>query len=347
MPHFAEMSCDSKVFYRGTTRIPVAVCVAFSNGNAIRVKYDELLQAFFSKRGIAKTKDVFNSVDISTIFGEDRSGFLAFLENFTKTISGLEGVHLNVTFSIINSKYLTNERVQYYGAGRSTVKEVPVMKFIDDLSECYPYVGAWAVTKIAKISGTVVHLDDFQGSMTEAWTELKKQNYIQVYPNGDLCRREISTADMIVKYLDEKMWSERSRIDETTFKKILSDLGIENSSIFYVGNPDLAKIVPVEPRSIPMRSLYKRPMVFILKEGIMEHEKEFLETRPESMRVIQKFAASRDTGYKFIAYDKDFGLLDDRDIVIYLGPRGKEQCELFATMGYHLETRSLSELRAP
>jgi hypothetical protein len=333
------------MFYRGTTRIPVAVCVAYSNGNAIRAKYDELLSAFFSDRGITKTKEVFNSVDISTVFGEDRGGFLAFLENFTREMAGLDGVHLNVTFSMINSKYLTNEKVRYYGAGRSTVKEVSVMKFIDDLSECYPYIGAWAVTNVAKISGTIVHLDDFQGSMTEAWTELKKQHYIQVYPNGDLCKREISAADMIVKYLDEKMWSGRSRVEEATFKKILSDVGIENSSVFYVGNPDLAKIVPLEPKSIPMRSLYRRPMVFLLKEGIMEHEKDFLERRPESMRVIQKFAASRDTGYKFIAYDKDYGLLQDRDIVIYLGPRGKEQCELLTTMGYSLETKSLTELR--
>lgn len=339
------MAADSKVFQRGNTRIPVGVCIGLANTKAFEQKYDEFFDKAFVKFNNPKPKVVFNSVDLNRIFGGDYSSYCAFLESFVKEITTVPDLVINVAFSMINSKLLDKDRVRYYGAHNSTVESVPFMKFIDHLTQYYPYIAPWAVQSQAGISGATVHLDDFQGSITEAWIQLKAKNFIQVYPNGDLCNREISAADLMVRYLDEKMRRDWIRVDEPGFTSVLKELQVPDFHVFYVGNPHLKSITPLEPKPIQMTSVYKRPMLFILKEGVMEKEKEFLERRLESMQAIQRFAFKNQTGYKFIAYEKDYKLMKDGDIVLHLGQRGKEQCDLLETMGYSLKVMSLNELK--
>jgi hypothetical protein len=339
------MGADSKQFQRGSFRVPVGACIGVSNVQQFSDDYDRFFDQSFKKFGVTKAKTVFNSSEISTLYSGNIGGFIDFLESFIKEVCAKPNVVVNVAYSAINSKQLDNQRVKYYGDNRSAVRPVDFMKFIEHLTQYYAYITAWSVSKLAGIHGTTIHVDGFDGENTEAWRELKNSHVIQVYPNGDKCNKLISAADLIVKYLDEKMWLLRSRIEQQSFNNILQSLGIVNPKVFYVSNAALKSIVPVEPRPIYLKPFYKRPMLFILTEGTMLGEKEYLENKSESMSAIHRCAIAHETGYKFIDYGKDHQLLQDKDIVVYLGPRGKENCELLRTMGYSLKVMSLEQLK--
>jgi hypothetical protein len=59
------------------------------------------------------------------------------------------------------------------------------------------------------------------------------------------------------------------------------------------------------------------------------------------MYPIQRCTFTHKTGYKIIDYQQDAALMQGGDIVVYLVPRGKEQCDLLMRIGYKLKVMSL------
>jgi hypothetical protein len=266
------------------------------------------------------------------------------LELFVKAVGQSPNLALNVVYTTLNFSLIPNG-VTYYGSGRSSTKKIPPQKFMQDLSQYYPYIVAWKVSKNAGLHGATLHIDDLpSGEVTDAWRELASLHLIKVYPNGDLCIPAISAADLCVRYLDQKLWKLRVRVEDTTISRVLDSLGIQNAHVHYAGHPDLKYLVPLEPRPLPLDMVYARPMIFVLKEGIIEKEAEYIRRRPEVRAALELLAYKRSTGFKLIDYSRDYRFLRDGDIVVYLGRRGQEQAEYLQTLGWKVETYSLKDL---
>lgn len=338
-----QMSADSKAFVRGNWRGCLGACLCFTNPISFAKSYKDFLNASFKKYGLTKEKEVYSSYDISELFGVDRSNFLECLESFIKKVGNDSEVILNIVYTTLTLGLLPNG-VPYYGSGRYAKKNVPVPKFLADLSQYYPYICAWIVSERAKLSRTAVFLDNIQGEVTEAWKELITNHNVWVLPNGDLCNPFISAADLCIRYIDEKMFHLHGGLRSEDLEKLCESIDID-TRIHYVGHSELEQIRPIEKYPLPLHFCYKRPMIFILKEQIMEKEVEYVRKRRKLMMSLENYACGIGSGYKFIEYSKDYNLLRDGDHLIFLGPRGKEQAEyLTKSLGWNLTVRALNEL---
>lgn len=338
-----QLSADSKIFNRPPFRSPLGACLSFSNPVNFAQTYHTFITDYFKKVGKHKDKDVYSSTDMSRVFEKDRSGYLDFLEAFVCFIGKDPNIALNLVYSTLVASKLPNG-VQYYGAGRSAIKSVNPNKFLEDLSQYYPYICAWKVATIVGLTKSAILLDDIQGEITEAWNELFANHIIWILPNGDLCDPTISAADLCVRYFDEKLYSIDGSLCEEDMRRICDSLKIR-PHIYYVGHPELARIVPIEQRKIPHHLCYKRPMIFILKELIIPDEVEYIQKRRDILVAIERYANKLCTGYKFIDYTKDHQYLKDGDYLIYLGPHGKEQAEYLRDgLGYKVNAVSLDNV---
>jgi hypothetical protein len=341
--NIVQMSADSKIFNRPPFHGILGACLCFTNPVDFANTYDEFFDSYFRKKKWVRGKGVYSGSDMSRIFERDRAGFLDFLESFVTTVGQNPNVILNLVWTTLSVDKLPNG-VQYYGVGRSAVKNVDPNKFLDDLSQYYPYISVWKVATTGGIVNTVVLVDDLQGEVTQAWNELFSKNRIWIIPNGDLCDPTISAADLCIRYFDEKLYAIRGGLRAEDIKKICDAIKV-SAHIHYVGHGDLKYIVPIEQRKVPHHICYKRPMVFILKEQIMPSEVEYIKKRGEILVEIEKFAHTIRSGYKFIDYSKDYQYLKDGDHLIYLGLHGKEQVDfLKVSLGWKIIDHSLSDV---
>lgn len=343
MVDIVQMSADSKVFNRPPFKGPLGACLSFRNPADFAKSYSDFFDDFFKKAKLSREKEVYSGSDLSRIFDRDRMGFLNLLESFIIRIGTDPNVVINMVYTTLSLSKLPNG-VQYYGAGRTAVTTVNPNRFLDDLSQYYPYICAWKVSNECQLVNTVVLLDDHQGEITEAWNELFANHRIWIMPNGDLCNPAISAADICIRYFDEKLYSNRGGLNEIDMRTICDALKID-AHIYYVGHADLRFLVPIERRKIPHHICYKRPMIFILKEQLMPSEVEYIKRRRDILIAIERYSNKIGSGYKFIDYAKDHQYLRDGDHLIHLGPRGKEQADyLKDSLGWKIISFSLKDV---
>lgn len=357
LPLITHVSADAKPFLRTfrkrdqntgalistTFKGSMGVCLTLQDPDELMQVYDEGMNELCKRANVQREKKSYSSHELSEHFGSRRDDYLDALELFVKRLGKVSTLKINFVFTVLNTRLLSNG-VRYFGYGRSPVKVVTALDFLDDLDSYYPYVCAWKVTKSYKITGTNVFLDNFKGYITPCWKELLERHTVKVVPNGDLCNPLISSADLCVRYFDERLYADNESLSERSLNQILESRKIDNGNVFYVGNPDLPEITPIENRLIRMDHHYPRPMMFILKEGVMDSETDYIKTRKPLKTKIERYAAKTQTGYKFIDYAKDHELLHDNDIVVSLGPRGKEQFEFLKGIGYKLTMVSIADL---
>lgn len=337
------LSADSKLFMRGDFAAPMGVCLCFSNVLDYEEFYDELIEKLFEEYSLNNNKSVYSSSDISSRFGRYREDFLEFLKSFVQCISNDEDVRLNVVYTTLSTSQLPSG-VPIYGSGRYPRKYIPVPQFLRLISQYYPYLCAWIVSKRAVFHGRNVALDNIQGEVTKAWQELTSDHIVNIYPSGDLVNREISSADLCVRYIDETLYTERKGLRRDDLEYIFDNDGVDGIT-HYLGHDELDDIRPIEKKSILSPDYIISPMVYILKEQIMEKEIEYLKARPDLMDAIAEYVHQVKGGFKFIDYTKDYKFLRDGDHLICLGPKGKEQAEYLQRLGWDITIVPIQQIK--
>ena len=340
-------SGDSRSFLRGRGknlfRGCIGCCLGFEDPGAFKNEYRNFMTSFLDENGVQTTRIVHKSYDVSRIFRDEREGFLDFLERFTLFVDS-QNVKINVVYSTLNPSRLT-EGVKLYGASSFPIRKISSMEFLNLLDDYFLYISVWKVLRITQFSQVKILLDDMQGEITNSWNELVKGNIVNVVPRGDSCNCYISSADMIARFVDEKLKKERLRLQESDIRKILRDINVtESSNVLYVGHPDLKDIVPIIQRKLPLQKYYTRPLVFVLKEGTIDVEREYIEESPHWEKLLA-FASLNDTGIKFLDYKKDRKVLRDGDFLVYIGDKGKEQAKyLIEDLGFNYRSFSISQI---
>ena len=337
------ISADSKMFQRGAFSAPIGVALCYSDLIGFDSLYDEIVNELFEKYSLERYKNVFSSTDISRLFGKNRKEFIDFLENFVIKIITEGKLNLNVVYTTLSISELP-DGVTLYGTERFPSKNIPVPEFLRLLSQYYPYICAWIVSKRAQFHGRLVYLDNIQGEVTNAWNELISSQVVSIFPSGDLVCKEVSASDLCVRYVDDMLYVKKRGLRREDIESIFDEIGIKVIT-HYVGHEDLDSIRPIEKRPILSEGLFASPMVYILKEQIMEKEMEYLKARPELMSKIENYAYENKGGLKFIDYTQDYRYLREGDHVIYLGPRGKEQADYFNRLGWNVVARSIEDLK--
>jgi hypothetical protein len=320
------------------------LCLGFEDPGAFKSEYRNFMTDFLNENSIQTARIVHKSYDVSRILGDKREAFLDFLERFALFVDS-QNVKINVVYSTLNPSKLRGG-INLYGSQGFPVKKVPSLEFLSLLDSYFVYISVWKVLKITHFSQVRILLDDMQGEITNSWNELVKGNIVNVVPRGDSCSCYISSADMIARFVDEKLKKERMRLQESDIRKALQDINIgDSSNVMYVGHPDLKDIVPVIQKKLPLQKYYTRPMIFVLKEGTIDVEREYIEESPHWGKLLA-FASLNSTGIKFLDYKKDREVLRDGDFLVYIGDKGKEQAKyLTEGLGFKYRSFSISQIK--
>jgi hypothetical protein len=338
------MAADSKNFTRGPSTKPfkgvMGICITTSDPDKFSREYHEIIQSIYRPIIEAKKRNVLKSFDVSQYFNQDREGFLNSLSLFAKGVSN-SGITANFVFTTFNTQKFPLG-VKIYGY-KSPDEYISPLVFLDKLSSYYSYIATWKTSKFAQLRNSQVFLDNFTGENTKAWGELCVHHNVCIIPNGDLCNVFISTADLLTRYIDEYLSQNRLHLEERSVINAFEDCGFEKFHVFYAGHQDIDQIVPLEKRQINYVDYYPKPMIYLVKEGILDSENDYIERSP-AWNILLNYASKLNAGIKYVNYNEDFKYIQSGDIFVYFGERGETKAKYLKTLGYDIVPKSIVEI---
>lgn len=335
--YISVMAADSKPFSRGSDPLIfkgcLGVCLGFSKPAEFYKIYDVGIRSILKETTGERHRDILKSFDLRQLFGEDYSAYVKALASFVKILSENK-ILISCAFTTLNTQKLP-DGIPKYGTGRSPVKKINPMQFIDELNECYDYVTAWKIVKTLGIRNTTIYLDHFTGEITHAWDELCYHHKVTVIPKGDSCNPFISACDIVTKYIDGYLFQKHLLLDETGIARAFESCDVSSPHVLYLGHGDLQDIVPIKKEQIDCYKHYTKPMTYILKEGLFNAESKIIENSPLYQKILQ-FAYEKGTGIKFLSFEEDNRKIRQGDHIIYLGENGKKHAEYLNKLGYNI-----------
>ena len=336
---------------RGTfiARIGVAISIRDSDFSGFLQSYREFFEGFKGSFEIQTPRWVFSSSDLrGYLIGEngDPTDYLLLMRDFVEEVIVPNGVITNFVFASFGVKqvYMPN------GTQKS------VMAFLKNVLKSYfAYVPAWVVVSMLNHTKPRVHVDNFNPSPpTKAWEELvKRTDELKVIPNGDKVDPLVSTADLLLRYVKESILLSRWRLDVVHLLKNLPSLGFPPNllRVYHLGGGSLPKIVPLSvEKSVLPQNWYPRPIVYILKEGLLQRDEEqrLIEKSP-AFEYVLRHAAEIGGSIKFLSLQKGAGgdlddLRKNGGVVVSLGPYGRGLGKYLMSLGFPITHVEVSEL---
>ncbi len=314
-----SISSDSKKYVAGVRRKFVAllgVSISFENEKSFKNRYCEFFEKIKNKYDIKNPRIVFKSYDLKLIFNYKEFSNIA--KNFIDEVVS-DDMSINVVFSSFNTQKMP--RITYLG------KDIRTIDFLNkELHNYYAYIPIWKTLQYTNWIGVKLYMDHFNPKeLTNAWEFIKnKQRKVYVIPKGDQCNPLISSADIILEYLEYVISKNKIKLDIKNIQNLLiKNLEIEKSFVNHVGTKDISEIVPKSNEKIPKKEDYIHPTVYVILEGVINKEKDWIEKASSIYDYLLWYAWYIEGGLKFISLDQDFKLIDKKDVLVYLGEKGK------------------------
>ena len=334
------ISADSKSIIRGPYKAQLSCAVKFFNPDSFKLAYFDFMKDLFQKEGKEMQRDIYKSFELGSKFVENQEKFYEILLSFAKFLNE-QNVEINVIYTSLYSPKL-KRGVNLYGGNRS-VKRVSIPTFIDILGSYHNYISIWKLHNIGQdLSSAEILLDCFEGEFTRAWDEIKDFN-ISIIPEGDRCNAFVSTADLCCKFIDILLKKKKEKLGDEILNNIFKKENLNNFKAIYSGHQDLRYLMPIYNSKIKIENHYKRPMIFVLKEGISGSESKIFEGSvywDSILNLASKFGG----GVKHIDYNQDASKIREEDYLICTGPRGEEQAKRFLEWGYKFNYLNLKQL---
>ena len=345
MTIISTMASDSKLHTRGWSfRGCLGTCLMVDQPDGLNKAYDDFISDLFLKHNVEKSRAVYKAYDLRNKLPlSDREDFIDTLREYYISILNIPRLTVVIFYTTFNLRILPT--VTYYGQSSTPHVSVKTLDFINDLSNYYSYICPWKVSKVLQLKACNVLIDTFQGNVTNAWNELTHHNNVEIFMAGDQCNRLLASADIVTRFIDESLASERHKLVNAGIEEVVKDYGLENVKIYYVGQSDVPNIVPASKDPIPLHYYSKRPSVFLLSEELFVQEKVWFE-RSEQYDKVLNFASRIGGGFKRVEKTQDYEyLLKPDNYVVYQADNGLKKAEyLKNVLKYPIKICSLDEI---
>ena len=318
-------------------------------GIAIKVKdYIEFekkyTEAVKKASTVLKNENDLQFICFNDIKGEKNS--YNFLELFFKELSSeIEKVHI---FYTLFSKKRFSE-VKVYGR-KSKIEKIklsePTRTYEKLLSshilQCFPAICAWRLIEHL-LPGTIeFHLDAYDGHIFEAQEELDSSKHIvYIYPGGDCVNAVISTADLMIEFLDNRLKVNSKLLIYENIRPVLPEFG-EKVMVYPISNKHIPSITPLDKQSVQLWDKMRHPVFWVFKgEEIIDSA---TMKRSKSYRNLQDFAASKYGVVRMFDKSKDINYFKEGDYGVYLNFRSKDQIESYIKLGKKFNLFNLNTL---
>ena len=335
------IACDSKPFNRHNFKGVVGAVLTFASPESFKREYDSFMESYFLKLGIQQPRVILKSYEILKLFGENSFDRMEFFNDFILLLQKNK-VKVSIIYSTFNPNNL--RQIKLYGIG-SPSKPVSTPKFINMLEHYYLHIAVWSYSQKNALDGCEIFMDSFEGEITKAWRDLEKFN-ISILPSGDKCNHFISASDIVCKWIDKSLFLQKLKLHEKDIRLIFDNLELIDNvdyEVIYCGQPQLPFIVPIHAKKIPLHNYYKRPLIFVLHEGIMNGESKFMEGSPYWDKILF-YAMKNNTGIKHISYSQDHENIKSGDHLLYFGENSKKQVDHLLSLEYNITAVDIKEL---
>ncbi|MCL5876348.1 MAG: hypothetical protein M1540_00870 [Candidatus Bathyarchaeota archaeon] len=329
------IACDSTNYERwkpsARFNALIGVAVQIDDISAFKSNYTKSIQSFFEKNGLQLKKKVYCSSELAGMFfdvlglgHEEYKKALWELVNDICTDSNVTVFHASC-----NTQKYPHVNVFLEDATMGKMQPIPTMEFLRDwLSQYYVYISAWKLLKCLNVGGRHVLLDVFKGPISYAWNELVKNNKVEIVNLGDECNAYVSTADLVARLINEALGS--LKISQENIEQL--NINCKEFHVHYCFHNDLRSLVPIYEggrcktgRQINLPSYWRKPMVYILREGTdtIREDNEWLRKTP-FYNIVCNFAFDVDGCVKFYDKNEDKAFISGDKLVFY-GSKGKEK----------------------
>ncbi|MFH0870769.1 MAG: hypothetical protein V1866_06980 [archaeon] len=306
-------------------------------GIAIKVRDYVTFQKHYAE-AITKSSSYLNGVKDFQFYCfndiKNCSTYYDFLESFFKEIiPDLEKAY--VFYTLFSKNELAKVKVYGRLAKREKIKlSEPTRTYEKLLSShflhCFPPICAWRLTEYFNPNTVEFHLDSYNGHIFEAQESLDQAPFkTYVYPGGDCVNPVISTADLLIEFLDKRLEKNSKFLLFENLRPSLPEFG-DKLMAYPIFNKHLKHIVPLDKQRIITEKKIKHPVYWVFKgEEILDSG---VIKRSESYRNLQDYVACKYGVVKM--FDKtDIEFFEEGDFGVPLTSRGKEQIEAYIQIG--------------
>ena len=307
----------------------IGICVIVEDYEKFKQDYCKVIKELFRKRNIPLTKKIYKSHEINKL-NIDSDFFKEFYENIKNKIK-----RLYICYS-----YFSNCNVSIFPLDHK--KDVSVIDFLTKhLDTSYPHVCLWELSKDGFEGYS--YLDGINGKVTDAWKSIENSNNFCILPNGDKTNALISSADILITFLDNLLLEKRKKLNETEINEIFSDMK-DKIDISFVSNACFYSIIPLsEKLNIPYMRKVAHPTVYILKEKEKYIDESAIENSP-ILKKIADFCFNKNGCYKFFDPKIDYEFITLQDYLISFGNDAGKSIECFKKMGYCFKNIGIEDL---
>jgi len=281
---------DSTWFLRRSNVSPfkalLGVSITVNDKEEFRNIYDRAIDNCFEKYGVEKKKNIYKAAHLTDQVLDKTTNLI---KDFIHLVSeSIREINVYYTF------YPTNFTGEIITCRDSYPRPYKPEKFMNLIFNAYPHYCVWKYFKINRqLQDYNFEVDYFHGKITPAWREIQELPNLRLYFNGDQCNKLISTADLILRYINNTMPGRLGLMNLTRcLREIIGDTDLR--SHFMGPRVDYLNAMAFDDYiDIDTRAYISRPIYWILWRGYTgsSEEKKVLEWNPiynEIMTLVEE-----------------------------------------------------------
>jgi hypothetical protein len=293
--------------------------------------YQEVLEATLKKFGILPLKPLYKGAHLVKQADEKSAQVMCAL---------LDAVEPMISHIDLYCAYYRQNTISVFGQAQG--QQIQPLTFIEKNQNSFAHVAAWFWHKNYEYKeGYALLLDHFEGKITPAWRELEKNvsDKIKVYYSGGECNSLISLADLVLKLVETFHFG---YINQQTLIRPIEDrcIGFRGKGKVRCHNLGgqtwlLRTTTPDIPLDIHLTPYIKHPIFFIAWSPNEPRDliKPSFEWSRKYNMIMQKAIESNGC-VKFLKFDKDMVIWDNKDYIIPIMEVDQKHVESLAELGY-------------
>lgn len=315
----------------------IGCIVIVDDYDSFKAEYAKILRKLVSDGQINTGRTVLSSYELLELSGGDYTLLSDFFKRIKPHIK-----KLNIFYCSFDTRRIPI--ILTYGKSKLRKMTLDELRSTH-LDNAFPHICAWCILPYLKSNRVEVFSDSFTTNLTDAWNEVSSYDNFKIIPNGDSINALISTADIIVKFLEHEFSLQKKSLFRDQINRLLDfeNEQQDNCYIHIIDNRDYPKITPLKHSKFKLGHRLKHPAYFLIKTEKSEIEMEFIKFTSE--KLLNQI--SEQNGSLLFFDQRDcFDCIEDGDSFIYLDERAKLTAEgVKNAVGKNVALLSLKEVK--
>lgn len=334
---------DSRLFFREVTKrdgFPgrfesvIGIGVKVKDYTDFKEAYLKAISMSFSKYNLEPDYSIYCTHDLANFVHKNE-----IIAEFAKNIApSIDKIH--VFYTLFSRKRAASVKV--YGR-KSRAEKIrlssPTMtysRFISKhLLQCFPAICAWRLKDYFHSFDTFFHIDSYSGHTFEAQEELEESGFnLSIYPSGDCLNPIISTADLLLDLLDNRLLDQNKFLIFENIRPALFEFG-EKVLVYPIINKHLPKITPLDKSTINTLKFIGHPVFWVVKQDTLINSETLKCSK--AFRNLVDYASTVCGSVKLFSKSRDVDFVKKGDFGVYFDNNGLSTIESYIKLGVPLK----------